>query len=226
VRSTARLGIWGLAASLALLAASAPASGAAKRITGKLSAPGYTVLALDADGEAASKPTKASGKFKLKPPAKKVSLHLRAADGTYAGPVVIDKQGKRGKKAILGVKAGAELGKVKVRSGYAKLKQELPDEDQDRKQKARGKRGVPIGAGNFGRVAASATGTPGPGQDLDRDGIPGALDIDDDGDLVLDNIELSSAARGAQARQGCGPNDFSASPSPSAWGTRSISRGR
>jgi hypothetical protein len=179
-------------ATLSLALAAGPAAGA-KKITGKLSKPGLTVLALDKDGEAASKVAKPNGKFKLKPPAKRVSLHLRAADGTYAGPVVIDKKGKRGKKAILGVEAGAELGKVRVKNGFAKLKRDLPREDEDRKRKAKARRGVPIGAGNFGRVAASATGTPGPGQDLDRDGIPGALDIDDDGDLVLDNTDAVAA---------------------------------
>jgi hypothetical protein len=208
VRSTTRLATACLGASLALLAASAPAAAAPKKITGKLSRAALTVIALDKGGGAASKPAKANGKFKLRPPAKKVSLHLRAADGTYAGPVVIDKKGKRGRKAILGVEVGAELGKVKVRSDYAKLKRDLPREDVDRKRKAKARKGVPIGAGNFGRVAAAATGTPGPGQDLDRDGIPGALDVDDDGDLVLDNLDQTSAGRRAQPRQGCGPNGF------------------
>jgi len=217
MRSKAYMGASGLAAALALLAASAPAAAAAKRITGKLSAPGYTVLALDADGEAASQPTKANGKFKLKPSAKKVTLHLRAADGTYAGPVVIDKKGKKGKKAILGVEAGAELGKVKVRDGYAKLKRDLPREDVDRKRKAKAKQGVPIGAGVFGRVAAAATGTPGPGTDLDRDGIPGALDVDDDGDLVLDNSETPTTSRRGQPAAGCGPANFSYCPTMSSY---------
>ena len=191
--------------AVALVAATAPGATAAKRITGKLSQPGYTVIALDKNGEAASAQASANGKFKLKPSAKKVSLHLRAADGTYAGPIVIEKTGKKGKKAILGVKAGTELGKVKVREGYAKLKRELPDDDVDRKRKAKAKKGVPIGAGNFGRVVAAATGTPGPGQDLDRDGIPGALDVDDDGDLVLDNLDARPAAPAA-VRAGSAPS--------------------
>ncbi len=195
------------AVACAFFLAATPAT-AAKKITGKLSQPGFTVLALDGDGEAASKPVKDNGKFKLRPPAKKVSLHLRAADGTYAGPIVIEKAGKRGKKAILGVDAGAELGKVKVRAGFAKLKQELEREDTDRTRKAKAKKGVPIGAGNFGRVAAAPTGPPGPGQDLDRDGIPGALDVDDDGDLVLDNLDARAAA----------PTAARAGPAPSAPG--------
>jgi hypothetical protein len=190
-------------ALLAVAAAPAPAP-AAKKITGKLSQPGLTMLALDKNGEAASKVAKPNGKFKLRPPAKRVSLHLRAADGTYAGPVVIAKKGKKGRKAILGVRAGAELGKVRVRDGYAKLKRDLPRGDVDRKRKARARKGVPIGTRVFGRVAAAATGTPGAGQDLDRDGIPTVLDIDDDGDLVLDGVDPSAAAS-ARATRGPQP---------------------
>jgi hypothetical protein len=197
--STGRRLVGAVAGALTILAASVPTAHAAKPVTGKLSQAGATVIALDAGGEAASAATRANGKFKLRPSAKKVSLHLRAADGTYAGPVVIDKRGKRGKKAILGVEAGANLGKVKVRNGYAKLKRDLPGEDVDRKRKAKAKRGVPIGAGNFGRVVAAATGASGPGQDLDRDGIPGALDVDDDGDLVLDDLDPASAPHAAGA---------------------------
>ena len=52
-----------------------------KPITGKLSRPGYTVLALAANGKATSV-VATHGKFHLKPPAKVVTLQLRAADGT------------------------------------------------------------------------------------------------------------------------------------------------
>jgi hypothetical protein len=196
-----------VAAALALLLIGISSALAAKPITGKLSRPGPAVIALDKNGEAASAQSAANGKFKLRPSARKASLHLRAADGTYAGPVVIAKKGKRGKRAILGVKAGAELGKVKVRDGYAKLKRPLERSDQDRKRKAKAKKGVPIGAGVFGRVATAASGSSGPGQDLDRDGIPGALDIDDDGDLVLDNNDPLTGPNplGARAARGSTP---------------------
>ena len=188
-------------AVLVLSAATAPAALAAKPITGKLSEAGLTVIALDTEGEAASARPKANGKFRVRPSARRVSLHLRAADGTYAGPVVIDRKGKKGKQAILGVDAGAELGKVRVRDGYAKLMEEVAREDQDRKRKAKARKGVPIGAGNFGRAAAQASGAPGPGQDHDLDGIPGALDVDDDGDLVLDDVDPFSGPHRAVAER-------------------------
>src|SRR5437867_3990827 len=143
------------AAVVALLFAlvTAPLAEAAKKpITGKLSKPGYTVIALAANGKASSARAKPR-KFKLRRPAKRVTLHLRAKDGTYAGPIVVAKK-KKGKSAILGVKAGAKLGKVKVKrgKGFAKVKRKPPKKFVDAKRKARAKKGVPIGAGKFGRV--------------------------------------------------------------------------
>lgn len=195
-------GVLSVAALLALDAASTPAAAAPKRISGELSKPGYTVIALDKDGEAAS--AQAQPKFKLTPPAKRATLHLRAKDGTYAGPIVTARE-RKGKRAIVGVKEGVKLGEVTVngRKGYAKLERSLLEKWVDTKREARAKNGVPIGSGVFGRVASRPTGVFGPGQDQDLDGIPGALDIDDDGDLLLDNFERSNAA-GAQAAQSAG----------------------
>ena len=137
-----------------------PASAVAKpkKISGTLSAPGYTVIALAKGGEAKTKRGSRRAKFKLRPPAKKVTLHLRASDGTYAGPIVLRKA-KKGKRAILGVKAKkkVQLGKVKVSpaKGYAKVKKLSKRQRKtllDTKRQAKAKKGIPIGAGNFGRV--------------------------------------------------------------------------
>jgi hypothetical protein len=116
-----------------------------------------------------------------------VTLHLRASEGTYAGPIVVGKR-KKGKRAIVGVRAGAKLGKVTVNSAEGFAKAKLPKKSVDRKPEARAKKGVPIGAGNFGRVRVKKVKDGAPG-DLDRDGIADPLDIDDDGDLVLDNLD-------------------------------------
>jgi hypothetical protein len=204
MRLTARrIGVTGVLACVALFGATAASATAApKPITGKLTKGGLTVIALARSGEAASKVAKRNGKFKLKAPAKKVTLHLRARDGTYAGPVVIAKRGKKGKTAILGVNAPANLGKVQVRKGYAKLRREPPRRNVDRKRRAKAKRGVPIGARRFGRVRSRASGPAGPGLDQDRDGIPGSLDIDDDGDLVLDNVDRATPTEARVARRG------------------------
>ena len=117
----ARVGALCAAFSLALLVANAPA--APKPITGKLSKPGYTVIALAAKGEARVV-LAGRGRFSLRPPTKRpptrrVTLHLRAPNGSYAGPIVIGRK-KKGRRAIVGVKAGAQLGRVTVRAGYAR----------------------------------------------------------------------------------------------------------
>lgn len=198
-------------AALALLVASAPAAAAPKRITGKLSKPGYTVIALAGSGKATlDRPGRR--KFRLRPPARTVTLHLRARDGTYAGPIVVAKR-KRGKRAIVGVKAGANLRRVKVKSakGFAKIARKLPKRQIDRKREARAKKGRPIGAGNFGRVRSKLSGKRRPG-DLDRDGIPDPLDIDDDGDLTLDAVDRSPRARTAASPAQEAANEFGIHP--------------
>jgi len=104
----------------------APARGVAQvrvshRITGKLDKDGYTVIAVAANGTATTAYAK-RGRFTLRPPAKRVTLHLRAPDGRYAGPVVL-RAAKPGKRVIVGVRQGASLGRITVRSklGYARV---------------------------------------------------------------------------------------------------------
>lgn len=203
--STLRVGAPCAAAFLALLVASAPAAGASKRITGKLSKPGLTVIALAKSGKASLDRPKRR-KFSVRPPAQTVTLHLRAADGTYAGPIVVGKR-EKGRRAIVGVAAGANLGEVKVKSarGFAKVGRRLPARLLDTEWQARARRGRPIGHGrNFGRVKTKRTRDPAPG-DRDRDGVPNQLDVDDDGDLILDKVDRGGRRR---ARAAQGTNDF------------------
>jgi len=192
--SIRRLGAPCALAALAVLVASAPATAAPKRISGKLSRPGFTVIAVAESGKVTLDQA-GRREFGLRPPARTVTLHLRARDGTYAGPIVVAKR-KKGKRAIVGVKAGANLRRVKVKParGFAKIARKLPKRQIDRKREAKAKKGVPVGAGNFGRVRSRVPRKPPPG-DLDRDGIPDPLDVDDDGDLILDAIDRSPAGR-------------------------------
>jgi hypothetical protein len=67
----------------------------------------------------------------------------------------------------------------------------------DGSTRARARRGVPIGAGRFGRVRSRRVRSTVPG-DRDLDGIPDVLDVDDDGDLILDKLDRSSGGRAAQ----------------------------
>ncbi len=172
-----------------------------KPITGKLNKRGYTVIALADNGRAKTVTLKRRTRFRLCPPAKRVTLHLRAPDGTYAGPIVIAREA-RGKRVILGARAGAKLGLVKVRKakGYATLGHRPAKRWIESKRWARAKNGIPIGNGlNVGLVRSRRAH--GPRGDLDLDGVPNPLDVDDDGDLILDNYDSTSTTASASALQ-------------------------
>ena len=193
----------------ALLAAGFPSAAPAKKsITGELSKRGYDVIALTASGKARVVHA-ASGRFRIERPPAVVTLHLRNGRGVYAGPIVVAKT-KNGKRAIVAVKAGARLGKVEVKpgKGFARVEKKLAERFVANTRKARAKKGVPIGAGRFGRVRSKNTGGGAPG-DRDLDGIADALDIDDDGDLVIDSLDrIDNLARSNAARVSQGPEEL------------------
>jgi hypothetical protein len=192
-----------LATAAAALTLLAPAAASAKSapITGTLSKPGYTVVALGYDGSAVSSHARS---FKLVPRSAKVTLQLRDAHGKYAGPVVV---GTRSGKAILGVKAGAKLGKVTVLGGYAKAGKVAAKFVDAARTTAKS---IPGNGRNFGLVKASGHGPAGRGGDTDGDGVPNAFDIDVDGDKVLNPLERGNA-KIAQAKPQApvGFNNFS-----------------
>jgi hypothetical protein len=162
----------------------AGAAQAARPVTAKVSKRGYTLVALAPTGKATS--ARARGKVRLAAPSATFTLHLVGPTGTYAGPVVV---GKRGQQVVLGVRAGAALGTIVVRDGYATLARPLKKSKLDGSRRASARQGIPVGARVYGRVLSPAKGPAGAGLDQDRDGIPGTFDVDDDGDLVLDNFE-------------------------------------
>ena len=188
-----------LAACILTLALIVPAFVQAKpaKVSGKLSARGYTVIALAASGRAKTDRA-ARGKFKLRPPTKNVTLQLRAPDGTYAGPIVVAEK-EHGERAIVGIKAGAKLGKIEVNpaDGYAELATRLPRKYVNLKRTSLAEQGTPLGAGNLGRVRVS-TGGSAPG-DGDLDGVPNAVDVDDDGDVILDRFDPESGTAAVRA---------------------------
>ena len=181
MRSLALIG----ACFVALLLASSPAGAARQPITGKLTKANYTVIALEPGGKGRLARAR-TGRFSVRPPARSVTLQLRGPNGGYAGPVVV---GRAGRRVILGVRPGARLGKVRVRRGFARVARRVRREWLDTDVRARAKRGVPIGARGSGLVRSRAAR--GPRSDRDLDGVPGPLDIDDDGDLILDNLDRS-----------------------------------
>jgi len=150
----------------------------------KVSKAGYTVVALDSSGHA----VKATGKkVRLTPTRARFTLHLVDARGNYAGPIIV---GGSGAKVVVGLRRGGRLGTVTVKRGYGVLR--AARRAQDSSRSARARNGVPVGARVLGRVAGRAAGTAGAGLDSDRDGVPGAFDVDDDGDLLLDNVDSAS----------------------------------
>jgi hypothetical protein len=239
-----------LIAFAALLALPADTQAKPRPIAGKLSKSGYTVIALAADGTAKSVNVKKRW-FKLRPPAQRVTLHLRSRSGIYAGPIVITRKpthrgakhrgkgrgsknrarlahsaarghrGHRGggkrrakRRIVLGVRAGATLGPIRVLPGrgYAVTRRGVAPKWIDERRWARASHGAPVGTGrNVGRVRSKvlflAARPPG---DPDADAIPDSLDLDDDGDLVLDDFDRTNGASGAVASSANQPGIFSA----------------
>jgi hypothetical protein len=200
-----------------------------KRISGRLSAPGYMVIALAYTGKGVTAEPKGRS-FSLRPPAERVTLHLRTRDGTYGGPIVLGTPVKKGAKksakkkgrkkgkshVIVGVKAGAKLGKIAVNNaqGYAKVKGRPEKGSVDPKRFAQATKGVPIGNGlNVGLVRSTAHG---PSSDLDLDGVSNPLDVDDDGDLILDQYDSLAAITSSQGRHSA---STSATPAPGSLST-------
>ena len=179
------------------LAATETAFAAPKPIRGKLSKSGYTVIALADTGKARIVRAD-TGRFSVRPPKRWVTLQLRRPDGVYAGPVVLGRR-KDGRRALVVVRAGARLGAIRVRRGYATVTKRPAARRVDQDAVVRARRGKPIGAGRFGRVRSRRVTAP-LTADRDIDGVPDVLDVDDDGDLILDKVDRS-ATRAAQAEE-------------------------
>ena len=189
-------------AALAALATGAPAAAAPKPISGKLSKPGYTVIALADSGKARVVRVRRS-RFAVRPPARRVTLQLRRPDGVYAGPVVVARR-ERGTRAIVGVRPGTRLGRIRVRRGYATVRKRLGDDRVLTDVLVRARRGKPIGAGRFGRVRSRDVRDPLPA-DGDGDGIRVVLVVDDDADRILDSVvSASERARATQVPESFG----------------------
>lgn len=175
-----------VACALALSASGAGAATRSTTISGTLDRSGYTVIALGYNGQAVSSRSRS---FRLKAPDRLVTLQLVDRHGRYAGPVVIG--GSRG-KVLVGVRAGAVLGTIRVypSAGFARALRSLPVRWVDRKRYALARRGMPLGNGrNFGLVRSPGHAAAGPGLDQDRDGVPDALDVDANGNGILNPLD-------------------------------------
>lgn len=184
----------------------APANSFAARVKGKIkgeSPSQYTVLTVSKNGRSTVSTVATNGSFSVN--AKQgTTLHLIGSDSRYFGPIVAAK-GARAYPSLSG-KAGS-LGGVSVKSAFATVPygkaknvisaKKLIDFDST---------SGPTGAGKLGLVLAPPSAVPQSanvganadssqiGEDSDEDGLPDILDIDDDGDLVLDISDSASAA--------------------------------
>lgn len=162
-------------------------------ITGRLDARGYQVLAVAPSGATTVAMPSRNGRFRIRPAASSVTLHLRRA-GRYAGPVVADSSGVR---AVLGIRAGATLGVIRVQPGkrIARVRVDPDSTEVVASMWASARRGVPVGASSLGLTSRSRVfNEQMPGRDADRDGLINAFDVDDDGDMSLDNVDATFSA--------------------------------
>ena len=213
-----------LSGSIATLPLSAEA--ASVRITGTLglAAQGYKVLLVSSTGSAVVSTANVAGKFVIsasKTAVKGATLQMVDTRNRYVGPVVLAKEAL-GKKTCAHMKlAGTSvgLGTLKLsRLGYA-ITKSRPKASTFARQSivARSTAGNPLAAGTGGIVkisssqkracAGSTVGTRGVqtfdadplvlGADLDSDGLPNALDADDDGDQIIDAVDPTTTRTAA-----------------------------
>jgi hypothetical protein len=191
---------------LALVVALAvmPAAASAATVSGVVrQGAGHQVLLVQADGKTRKVTiTAPSGAFSIRSvKLGNASLQLVNADGSYFGPIVLKASATSAFVFIKGA-ASLKLGAVTLKNGYALVGKARAGRYQTLAAfTAKAVRGKPIGAGKFGRVRTTEPrGFNGAGADLDRDGIINAFDIDDNGNLILDDVD--STGRGVNRPHG------------------------
>jgi hypothetical protein len=189
--------------ALAIVVAAAVPASASVLIKGKVAGgKKFVVTAVSPAGQGVSVRTGRGGKFKLGfhgSTARDASLSLIRASGRYFGPIVLSRKGKRAYVRLSG--RSLDLGRVKVKRGYAVIAKRLPRRAIDWRQPVQADaHGRPLGAGRLGVVRSTVekrarlgVSRDTQGEDPDADGIPNAFDADDDGDLVLDNVDRDNS---------------------------------
>lgn len=151
---------------------------------------GYRMAAVCPNGKVA---VAGGRRVRLRPTCTTMTLHLITTKGVYRAPVVVGTQ-SGGRWAVTGVRAGTSLGTLRVRSGVAKPTRALSTSRTVAAFKARARKGNPIGARKLGLVRSRPSGRNTPGTDYDKDGLPGVFDVDDNGNMILDNFDQAGAA--------------------------------
>ena len=174
---------------------------------------GWTIIALSPGGTSSAAKAGRSGAFRvaLAGNGRGATLQLVRPSGRYFGPVVLGPA-RRGRAPVALSGRPARLGELRLRRGYAVTARRAPRRALASSAGARVDRhGKPVGAGNLGlggratrahgsarSAAAGGAGTSTPGADPDHDGLPNALDADDNGNGTSDAVDpASSSASGA-----------------------------
>jgi hypothetical protein len=179
---------------LASLAVTAAPSLAAT-VTGAVkNSKGYQILLVQANGTArTARLATSAGTFSISGvDLRNASLQLVRADGSYYGPLVLKATATDAFTFIKGA-TSLRIGAATRRGGCAVLRVQPTRRCQTlAAYTAKAVGGRPIGVGRLGRVITSEPqGLNGPGADLDLDGVVNAFDIDDNGNLILDNVDRS-----------------------------------
>lgn len=183
------------------------------KLSGKVqNGSGYSVILLLKDGSSKSIELPASGAFSFSGIAKKTlkgaTLHL-AKDGQYWGPVVLAQQLSSQKAAVsLSGKTLTDspklikLGTLKPQNtNFAKAAKTINKTLRGKFIIGTDAQGKPVGAGEQGLTLRTGSSSfklladSEAGEDADTDGLPDALDADDDGDLVLDAVDPDAAGQ-------------------------------
>lgn len=188
-----------LVAVVATAFAAAPATAAT--VSGTLkSGKGYTIVVVQSNGKAKKlKVTSTKGTFSVSGVTLAgASLNLISATGQYWGPVVLAGSGTKVYETIKG-SGNLALGTVTRKTGYAVAVAPKTRYQTSAAYTVKAAKGKPVGASKLGRVkvgngTSTLAGYNGPGKDADLDGIPGAFDIDDNGNLILDNVDRTGRA--------------------------------
>lgn len=174
---------------------------------------GCTVVAVVKKGSAASATLNSNGSFHLKlrgKSAKGAQLQIIKGSGNYLGPIVLKHKKKRAYVTLRG--ASVNLGKVKIKRGYAVVAKKLPKRAVSNKWAKANSKGKPKGAGRLGLLKRSKGKRKGRGKkamiakkkgpagssgslDSDRDGIAKQFDVDGNANGVLDSMEGRSEMR-------------------------------
>lgn len=204
MRPARTLGIVAVAA-LSLALGALPAMGTT-RITGTLKGgKGFTVVGVPVNGVGPSVRIGASGRFVLVfrgAMGRNATLQIIRPQGRYFGPAVLARSGTTAYTRLSG--RSGSIGTLVRRAGYASPQAPVRATLVQRAKGARATRaGKPVGAGRLGYggaatikatrtlpVARQAPPQSEPlGADPDTDGLPNAIDVDANGNGILDTVD-------------------------------------